>query len=227
VLRYVPAGYRQSLRDGIGFWFRDEVDVAIVAIVCEARAAVEALLDHRLVRALHVVVYASNEEARRALDREVSASALLAPLHTRASALIAMQSAAADARNGDLLRMRRHICHELAHVFSSERTESEKFLGDGDRGMRMPSWVDEGFAENVSALACAMPEIVAKALARNVAENVSLARMAAAFSDLNSEDRPAAFATATTIVSRAIEKHGLRHVFDHLRSGEAEATLTP
>lgn len=188
----------------------------MTTLVDDVVRTVERLLAYRLRRALHVVVYASNEKACRALDRQVPASALLAPLHTRELALIAAQSPAADPRNGDAARMRRHLCHELAHVCSAERTGSVKRLGDGGRDMRLPSWLDEGFAVNVAAAATASPELVEAAIAACAGQAMSSERMAAAFADLNSPDRELAFATATAHVASDIRAHGLTVVFERL-----------
>ena len=141
---------------------------------------------------------------------------LVAPLHTPALALIAVQAPSVDARNGDPARMRRHLCHELAHVFAAERTGSVKRLGDGNRGMRLASWVDEGFAVSVAAAAAQQPDIIDAALARSSGATLSDAELAAAFDDLRSPDRDAAFAIATARIWRAVQAHGFRFVFASL-----------
>lgn len=84
-------------------------------MVDDALRAIERLLAYRLRRELHVVVYGSNEEACRALDRRVPPTMLMAPLHTHELALIALQSPSVDPRNGDRERMRRHLGHVQAH----------------------------------------------------------------------------------------------------------------
>src|SRR5688572_2116457 len=164
---YVPASYRADLVGDTTYWSSGGAG-SVVALVEDSRARVDALLAMRPRRALHVVVYATNAEACAALDRSLSPTALLAPLHTPDRALVALQSAEADPRNGDPARMIRHVCHELAHVASYERTGSVKRLGDGDRGMRIAPWIDEGFAECVAIAAADRHDILEAARVRAI-----------------------------------------------------------
>jgi hypothetical protein len=219
-LEYVPADYQPAAIGTSVLWSREPSASPVAELLPESIAAIERLLDYRLSRTLHVVVYASNEEACRALGRRLSATALLAPLHTRKLALIALQAPGIDARNGDRQRLRRHVCHELSHVFSAERTGSVKRLGDDDRGMRLSSWVDEGFAENVAASAAARPDVIEAALKSSAVANLSDDQLAVAFRDLNSADRGSAFATATTRIWRALQAHGFEFVFENLSRPE-------
>jgi hypothetical protein len=163
-MQYVPAEYRATIRDAITLWSCDGTEPALAPLLVEARRAIENLLEHRLERSLHAVMYATHDEACRALDRQVAPTGLLAPLHTPELALIAWQSPVADPRNGDPERMRRHLAHELAHVFTAERTGSVKSLGDGDRGMRIAPWIDEGFAVVVAATVTDKPDLIDAAL---------------------------------------------------------------
>ena len=223
-LRYVPPEYRPIALDNAILWRRGRAAGFAAALVDNAIAEIERLLDHRLRRTVHVVVYASNEDARRALDRQVAPTMLLAPLHTPSLALVALQAPAVDRRNADPRRMRRHLCHELGHVFSHEKTGSVKQLGDGDRGMRLASWVDEGFAQSIAALVAAQPEIIQAAVERASIATRSADQLAAAFGDLGSPDRSAAFAIATARVWRAVHAHGIRFVFEHLSRPEIWAS---
>lgn len=215
-LAYVPSHYQPRLVGGAVLWSRDGADAPAATIVPDAIRAIERLLAYRLQRAVHVVVYGSNAEACRALDRPIAPTMLLAPLHTPALALVALQAPSVDPRNGDAQRMRRHLCHELGHLFAAERTGSVKRLGDGNRGLRLASWVDEGFAENVAAAAAQRPDIIDAALQRAATATPSEERLVAAFDDLGSPDRDAAFAIATARIWRAVQAHGLRCVFDSL-----------
>lgn len=104
---------------------------------------------------------------------------------------------------------------------SAERTGSVKRLGDGGRDMRLPSWLDEGFAANVAAAATASPDLVDAAIAACAGQAMSAERMAAAFADLNSPDRELAFATATARVAADVRAHGLLAVFARLASFSA------
>jgi hypothetical protein len=167
-------------------------------------------------RRLHVVVYPSTSDSRRALDRNLEPTSLLAPLHTATHALIALHSAEADARNADPYRMRRHLCHEIAHVLNAERSGSRKRLGDGNVDMRIRPWVDEGFAECVAAVVAARPDIVQQALRAATHLAMSLSEADAVFRDLTSLDRGRAAALATSTVWRAVTTHGFPFVHAHL-----------
>ncbi len=219
-LKYVPENYRQVTSGATVFWVRDARDLALAGAVNELLDGVQRQLSYELKRQLHVVVYASNSDARRALSRNLHPSALLAPLHAATFALVALQSAAAHARNADERRMRRHLAHELAHVFSAERTHSTKYLGDTDANMRLLPWVDEGFAEVVAALVGPRPDVFDAALQRASCLNMDDARMNAVFRDLNSPERADASAVATARVWRAARLHGLDIVFDNLQHPE-------
>jgi hypothetical protein len=165
---------------------------------------------------LHVVVYSTNEEARATLGRAVPTSMLLAPVQGPDDSVIAVQSVAADARNGDCGRMRRHLCHELAHVMVALRTGSEKRLGDGDRDMHVSPWVNEGFAVCVAAMITGRLDLIEEALAGEPAWPGRQIDLDVALNDLNGENRSAAFAIATARLWRAIQTHGLDDVFANL-----------
>jgi len=213
-MQYVPERYRSTTRDEIVLWSCDGTEPVLAPLLVESRRAIERLLEYRLQRTLHAVVYATHDEARRALDREVSPDGLLAPLHTPALALIAWQSPAADPRNGDRVRMRRHLAHELGHVFTAERTGSVKSLGDGDRGMRIAPWIDEGFADVVAATVADRPDVIERALAN--ADSRTDEQLAAAFRDLGSPDRAVASAIATARMWRTVQLQGFPRVFETL-----------
>lgn len=213
---YIPAHYQRTTTDRCVFWGRDGSEPAAMSLLDDCLRRLETLLDHRLQRTLHLVVYATNADARAALGRDIPPEMLLAPFHSRDAALVAIQSPAADPSNGDEHRMRRHLCHELAHVFAAERTGSTKELGDAGIHMRLLPWVDEGFAEVLAARATGRLEIIAAAAQRCSNANLADAALNAAFMDLASPDRANAFACATTRVARMVERRGLRFVFERL-----------
>jgi len=212
----VPGEYASQPLGGAVVWSRAPGEPTPAGLLPDAIRSVERLLDYRLRRTVHVVVYDSNEEACRALGRRVEPTMLLSPLHTRELSLVALQAPAVDPQNGDSERMWRHLCHELGHVFSAERTGSIKRLGDDNRHMRIPEWADEGFAEVVAAEVAARPDIIDTALRRSSVVSMSDDEMARAFRDLNSKVRDVASATATARVWRAVQTRGLRFVFEHL-----------
>jgi hypothetical protein len=197
-------------------WGHDGSDTFVAALIPECIEGIERLLELQLRRAVHVVVYATNAEARRALDRDVASDMLLAPFHASDVALLALQAPTVNPRNGDERRMRRHLCHELAHIFAAERTGSVKRLGDGNRGMRIAAWVDEGFAEVLASRVAGQPEVIDAALQNADTTTLGDDEIAAAFDELSSPNRRAAFALATARVWRAVEQRGFRFVFDHL-----------
>jgi hypothetical protein len=215
-LEHVPSGYASESLGRAVLWSRASSDPLPAAIVPDVIRSIEGLLDYRLRRTVHVVVYDSNEAACRALRRQVAPTMLLSPLHTRELSLVALQAPAVDPRNGDLARMRRHLCHELAHVFAAERTGSVKRLGDDNRHMRIPEWVDEGFAENVAAEVAARPDIIDEALKRSSVVTMSDDELTRAFRDLNAKYREVAYATATARIWRAVQTRSLRFVFENL-----------
>jgi hypothetical protein len=207
-MQYVPAEYRPLVVGDSTFWSADGRVQPLADVVVQARVRIEALLGHRLRRALHVVRYASNAEARTALARDVSPTMLLAPLHRDDLALIAVQDLAPDPR---------HVCHELGHVFVAERTGSVKELGDGSVGMRIPAWADEGFAECLAALAADRPDVIERARART-ASGLTDEDLTRAFRDLSSPQRPLAFAVATLRMWEAVATRGIAAVFATLGS---------
>jgi hypothetical protein len=215
-MTYIPARYSSFRHGRIVFWGHERSEAIAVELLPASLERIAVLLEYPLRRELHVVVYATNADARSALRREIGSAALLAPLHEPELAMIALQSPTVDPRNGDPRRMRRHLCHELAHVFSAERTGSVKHLGDGDRGMRLVSWVDEGFAESVAAMTSDRHDIIEQAMALSAARGLSDEELAAAFHDMGSRDREVAFAVATARVWRIIEERGWKVVFENL-----------
>jgi hypothetical protein len=209
---FVPSSYVALLTARTSVWMR----AGAAAEPCESIldgviAAVEDHLDFRLTSHLHVVVYASNQEAQAALGRPVPPNMLLAPFQTAAACVVAVQSSAADGSNGDLARMRRQLAHEFAHVAVALRTGSEKCLGDDDRGMRVQPWVNEGFACVVAAMLCGGPDLLDRELAR--AADVCVPELNVALNDLVAMDRSVAFAVATALVWRGVRALGLRRVF--------------
>jgi hypothetical protein len=109
------------------------------AWIADARSRVEACLGFGMTRAVHVVVYTHNRDARAALDRAVPDTMLLAPVHAADHALVALHAPATDPANRDPRRMLRLLCHELVHVCVAEVTGSRKRLGDGDVDLRVAS----------------------------------------------------------------------------------------
>jgi len=85
--------------------------------------------------------------------------------------------------------------------------------------MRVQPWVNEGFACVVSALAAERIDLLERELTRASALHVP--DLNAALDDLVAENRSLAFAIATARVWRAVQLHGLRHVFSTLMHPES------
>jgi hypothetical protein len=178
-------------------------------------ARVETYLGFELYCPVHVVVYDSNEQAQSCLNRRVPPNMLLTPVVGAPASVIAIQRATAHPANGDLVRMKRHLCHELTHVLVALRTKSTKRLGDRGANMRVASWVNEGLAECVAATVCNQPDrlLRARSHADSLGDPIDIA---AAFDDLCSTRRAEAFSIATARVWEGIRAHGIRCVFQNL-----------
>jgi hypothetical protein len=116
--------------------------------------------------------------------------------------------------------MLRHLCHEVSHVCAAERTGSVKRLGDGDVGMRLLPWVDEGFAVCVAAHAAAQPDTLGRMPGGDSDAGESMEVVDDELRALDSPRRSWAFGVATARVWAGIERHGFRFVFDRLPEPE-------
>ncbi len=212
---YVPIEYAPVLIDGALLWVAGEglagggnPEPVLAGLVEKALVGVGTLLRFRPRRPVHVVVYASARDARVALDRELPSTFLLAPLQQPEGSLISMHSARVDSRNGDAHHMLRHLCHEVAHVCAAEKSGSLKRLGDGNEGMRVASWVDEGVAEKVAAEVADRPDVIKRAFALDTKPRPPIEELDEILNDLNDTRREWAFAIATTIVWSGIQRCG-------------------
>lgn len=190
----------------------------ITSIAEEALASVSRLLAFEPQRNIHFVVYESLDDSWLALSRRVPPSFLMAPLHTSETAVIVLHSAHLDPRNGDEPRMFRHLCHEVTHVCNAERTASTKRLGDGDVGMGIRPWVDEGFAVCVANEVANRSDVFERALAVQDVDVGSMDMIDNELRALNSSKRAWAFQVATSQVLRAIHRHSYRFVFNNLEN---------
>ena len=208
---YVPARYRPRALGSVVVWSAaatPDLDEPIAGAFDRTTA-----LLHVPERRVHFVVYDSPEDSARVLGRQVHPAALLAPLHEPDRALVALHAPHAHPRNRDPARIDRHLCHEIAHVLVAEVTGSVKRLGDGNRGMKVAPWVDEGLAECTAALASGQHGLLERAAARSAAVAMSIDEVNAALCDLDHPDRSAAFAHATAAVWRAARQYTLPVVF--------------
>lgn len=218
---HIPQGYASLPVEGATMWV-GTADTDCTATKALQRLAGVALREViRLLRfeprrQIHVVMYSSLADSELALSRKVSPTFLMAPLHTPESAVIVIHSPRLDPRNGDPSRMLRHLCHEVSHVCAAERTGSTKRLGDGNAGMRLRPWVDEGLAVCVAAEAAGQHDVIERALAAGFETPSSMDVVDSELCALDSERRSWAFGVATSLVWAAKQRHGFRTVFDHL-----------
>jgi hypothetical protein len=219
-IEHIPPGYRSAPIGPVVLWARSEQLTTTETrwfsdLVDRSFTAVRDLLAFTPTRRIHVVVYADVEDAFAGLGRRLPPTFFLSPLHTATAALIALHAESIEAN--DEVRVRRHLCHELAHVFAAERTGSLKRLGDGNQDMRICTWVNEGFAECVASMAGDRPDVVERAAALAASSTAPSSReLDEKLDNLLAPDRSRMFAHATTNVWRATEARGIRFVFAHL-----------
>lgn len=194
----VPPGYGSSRLSSIEVWHHPDEGRDLLrefaSLLAGLVADIEIEVRHALGCALGLCVYRTNDDARAALARPVPPTMLMAPRIAPDLSLIVCHSPAADPRNGDPSRMRRHFAHEIAHVVLADRTGGRRTLGDGGRLAKVRPWVDEGFAEVVAAVVCRRPDLVAPHMA--AAEPWDEDELDAVLNDVGSLRRAAAFAEA-------------------------------
>jgi len=89
------------------------------------------------------------------------------------------------------------------HVFAAESTGSIKSLGDGQRGMKVSSWLHEGLAEWIRYLVTESWDPLQQAVQmfRTESEHPSFATLSQRLDSLDDPLRSAAFLTVTGAVS--------------------------
>jgi hypothetical protein len=185
------------------------------------RTAAESLsevLEFRASRRLHVVSFLTNEEARRVLDREVSATMALAPYAGETACLVVVQSPAADLQNADPIRMTGTPVHEIAHQFVAKKTGATKRLGDGNRSMRVSAWLNEGLAELVRYAFLKDAARMDGALRefQNASDRLTWREIGRLLDDLADQRRAKVFGRATGAVAELARKVEVPRPFDRL-----------
>jgi hypothetical protein len=219
---YVPQGYVRRAARGFVLWHSAEESARHVRALEEATggalSAARALLEWINRRVLNVCCYHDATAARRALDRDVSPTMALAPYAGPEASLIVVQSSNVDPRNGDRDRMLRIVAHEITHQFVFEATGSRKILGDENRDVRVPAWLNEGLAEVAGYLAVGNENALAEIERRceSMPRQLNSAEIDRALDDFSSPYRPDAFAAATAAVWGHVRRYGIAWVFKHL-----------
>jgi hypothetical protein len=101
---------------------------------------------------LNFVIYNSKIDFEIVAKRKISPSSLMVLFSDQVESTIGLFSCILDERNNDMNRMRRHIVHEIMHVWISIKTDSKRELGDQLRWLKIPNWIDEGLSEYVSLI---------------------------------------------------------------------------
>lgn len=169
-------------------------------------------------RQISLCCFQSNEEARMHLDRPINETMAMAPYSDEAKGLIIVQSGEASPLNLSPERMRRVLAHEVCHLFVSEMSGGKKILGDGNMHIKIPSWLDEGFAEVVSNLFSGRHSKCEAWLDELEASSDSLTfkELSQHLDDLWSDLREAAFRYSGALVYGLVRELSADFVFRHL-----------
>lgn len=162
-------------------------------------------------RQLHVCAYHRSDEARQFLGRTVSATLAMAPYASATDSVVIVHSEALDSRNGDDVRMRRLLTHEVMHQATAEVTGSTKSLGDGNRGMGISTWLNEGMAETAGLLATDAQQRLADTTFCFTAahEHVTFGELSRILDELDHPARSVAFDHVTAAVFMLSEPAGM------------------
>ncbi len=226
-LPYIPADYQSVTSAEFTLWHSPAEPAANLCQARETIARAERFcrqtLEFNPRRQLHICCFASNEEACRALDRQLHPAMALAPFTDGTAALVVIQSPAADPRNGDPTRMLRVMAHEICHQYTAEVTESVKRLGDANRHLRIRTWLNEGLAEVIGNLAGNRTATLEQARDRwrQSAAPMTFDELDQHLDDLNSPQRALAFSHATAAVHELTRHQRLPELFFDLRRLDA------
>lgn len=230
VLPYVPDAYLPVHGDGFVLYLADDEDPShagrLAQAAADARDRVMGLLRWTPRRHLHICCYATTSQARQFLDRPIPSDMAMAPFCDEVSSLIVVQSVRCNARNGDPDRMLCLLAHELTHAFAAEKTGSTKHLGDGQIGMKLSSWLNEGLAEVVSLLSTGSLERAqhAEHVFRTEHEHPSFGTLSHRLDSLDDPLRGDAFGTVTGAVSLLCSCLTPAGLFDRLEQVDASCS---
>ncbi len=221
-LLYVPRGYRAEQH--AEFWLHAAPDedphhLAFLAeLVSVALCRVREELSWSSSRRLHVCCYAASSEAQRTLDRRIPPSMAMAPFCDEDQALIVLHSVRCNVKNADPGRMLRLLAHEITHQFIAERTGSIKRLGDGQEGMHVSSWLNEGLAETTALVISGQKDLVVSESQafRRRSEYPLFGIVSEWLDDLEAQLRCLAFSHAVGAVGILCAEHPLSRLIERL-----------
>lgn len=198
----VPERFHRHVAGRATVWAAPGAPVGeVTEWIAFAADAVPMHLGHAPSRRWHFAVSGSPAETHEISRRDLPPTFLVAGWHDEQDALVLLHAPDLHPRNRDPERMRRLLCHECSHLLVAERSGSKKVLGDGDVGMCVRPWLDEGIAQLVSAEICARNDLVAAALDRAPRTAfASLDDVDTALRALDAQDRGLAFDVATALV---------------------------
>ncbi len=219
---YIPKEYIFNSINGKKIWFSESESESTVVFLSGLIESVfndlENTLNFHPKRALNVCCYHNNYTARASLQRLIPDDMALAPFANSDASLVVVQSPRVSERNGDDLRMKGILTHEFTHIFSAEATGSKKILGDGNANMRIPTWLNEGYAEILRCCALGQERMLEDEFIRfgHLEKSVSFQQLNEALDGLTDEGRTEAFKIATAFVWEMVIATSIQQVFQKL-----------
>lgn len=226
IIPFVPKEYSCIECNDFRLWHeKNETKPHIDLIIDAASFALTQLfnkLRFKNKRSIGICLYHSNKQAVSCLDRRIPGNMAMAPYSTDKGGLIIVQNPIADPINGDLLRMRRVLAHEICHLFVREKSGSKSFLGDGLKDMQIRPWLDEGFAEYLSWLCIGKRNPILHESWECIENLDEVDRF---LNDLSSEKRELAFYTSSCHVQYLIGEFGIINFFESMASSRWQSYL--
>jgi len=234
---YLPTTYTSSSFDNVVVHHVPAEDATHVQMIAklaqQAMGFVQQETSFIPSRQIHICLYHTNAEAQHQLQRNIPPTMAMVPFSGREAGLIVLQSPDAHPLNGERERMLRLLAHECTHLVIAETTGSLKVLGDGNRSMRISTWINEGFAELLGHRAIGAIDRLEAAQKRF--RNAKCYHSFKALSDLlDGLDHPArsdAFDHATAAVNLLVNRFNLEYAFPGIlsidRACRSSALCTP
>jgi hypothetical protein len=214
---FIPKEYTCNECNGFRLWHADnELKSHIELIIDAASYALDYASDSlkfKSLRKIEICVYHSNDQAVSSLSRRIPGNMAMAPFSNDKGSLIIVQNPLADPMNGDLIRMRRILAHEICHLFVREKSGSSSCLGDGLKNMKVRPWIDEGLAEYLSWNCVEKSNPIFQEQFEYIED---LNEVDLLLNDFGSDRRMSAFFTSASLVGLLIGELGLLNFFDSM-----------
>jgi hypothetical protein len=186
----------------------------IATIINESLQKLKEKFNISINKKLYFCIYFSNKEAQEELQRNISSTMLMLPFTSNEESLIICHSPEIHPSNADRQNMLRHLTHEIMHAYNYEVTESTCILGENMMNVKIPSWLNEGIAETVTAEVINDNSILSKYenLIHSFDGILTNAQLDEYINDLNSDKRKLAFAFATIKVNKLLQNSNIWNV---------------